>query len=86
MTPVFTIDGKTVAFETLTDGTDTYFILSIEPWLVRETITYTIGDKSGSFNLRAYYDWAKNTAKDAELAHLVERLYRYSESLSNYIK
>jgi hypothetical protein len=53
--------------------------------MIRETVTYTIGDKSGSFNLRAFYDWAKNTKGDAALAHLVERLYRYSESLNDYI-
>ena len=85
MTPVFMIHGETVTYETMTDGTNVYFNLTVEPWMIRETVTYTIGDKSGSFNLRAYYDWAKNTAEDAELAHLVERLYRYSESLENYL-
>ena len=83
-TPVFTLDGKEVAYERVEEGDKVYYLLAISPIELTETVSWTIGDKSGSFNLRAYYDWAKDVEKDATLVHLVERLWRYAESVQNY--
>ncbi len=82
--PVFTMDGKVLTYVTEVHGDLTYFCLSFSPVYLTKTVTWTIADKSGSFNLRAYYDYAKNDAKDETLVALVERLYRYSESVQNY--
>ena len=84
MTPVFTINGKTVSYKKVVDGKYTYFYLTFSPVMLRETVEYTIGQTSGSFNLRAYYDWAKDVSKDEHLTYLVERLYRYSETITDY--
>ena len=83
-TPVFTIGEREVAYETETIDAKVYYLLAISPIELTETVRWTIGDKSGAFNLRAYYDWAKDEAQNAALAHLVERLYRYAESVQNY--
>lgn len=83
-TPVFTIGGKTLSYQTISKDGLTYFTLTHSPLFLKETVTYTIGDKSGVFNLRAYYDYAV-AENDASLVRLVERLYRYSESLENYL-
>ena len=84
LTPVFTIDGTEVAYEVEEIDGKIYYLLATSPIDLTETVRWTIGDKSGAFNLRAYYDWAKDVAKDEVLTHLVERLYRYAESVQNY--
>ena len=85
-TPVFVVGGHTVEYKKETVDGNTYFILSVSPIELTEAVTWTIGDKSGSFNLRAYYDWAKDVKNDTSLTHLTERLYRYAESVQNYFK
>ena len=82
--PVFTMDGETLAYTTSIEGERTIFYLSFSPTNLTKTVTWTIGDKSGAFNLRAFYDYATDVAKDESLATLVERLYRYSESVQSY--
>jgi hypothetical protein len=83
-TPVFTLDGKALAYERVEEDDKVYYLLATSPIELTETVFWTIGDKSGSFNLRAYYDWAKDVKKHATLTHLVERLWRYAESVQNY--
>ena len=85
-TPVFVVGGHTVEYKKETVDGNTYFILSVSPIELTEAVTWTIGDKTGSFNLRAYYDWAKDVKNDTSLTHLTERLYRYAESVQNYFK
>ncbi|MBR2612953.1 MAG: Ig-like domain-containing protein [Clostridia bacterium] len=79
-TPTFRIGDEVVSFETKVSDGKTYFILKHSPDTLYETVTYTIGDKSGAFNLRAYYDYAKEN--DAPLASLIERLGAYVESVN----
>lgn len=83
-TPVFMMDGEVVSFIKATEGERTIYYLSFSPIDLTGTVSWTVGDKSGAFNLRTFYDYAKNTAKDENLINLVERLYRYSESVKNY--
>ena len=83
--PIFKMGEKTLSYTTQNEDGKTYFLLTFSPVMLRETVSYTIGDKSGVFNLRAYYDYASEALADKELTHLVERLYRYSESLESYL-
>lgn len=79
-TPTFTIDGVNIRYTTQIIGADTYFCLIHSPDMLDKTVSYTIGAHNGSFNLRAYYDWAK-AEQDDTLVHLVERLYAYNQSI-----
>ena len=85
-TPVFRVGGRQVSYQREVLDGKVYFLLATSPIELTETVEWTIGDKSGSFNIRAYYDWAKNVKEDATLTYLVERLYRYAESVQNYFK
>ena len=82
--PVFTMEDKTLPYTVEKDGDKTVFCLSISPLQLTGKVCWTIGDKSGEFNLRTYYDYAKNTLNDENLIFLIERLYRYSESVQDY--
>ena len=79
-TPTFTIDGVNIRYTTQSIDANTYFCLIHSPDMLDKTVFYTIGEHSGSFNLRAYYDWAK-AEQDNALVHLIERLYAYNQSI-----
>ena len=83
MTPRFFLGDKEISYVTEKNGGDVYYLLAFSPRMLTETVRFEIGDKSGSFNLRAFYDFAVK-ANDTTLIHLVERLYRYSESVNAY--
>ena len=75
----FTVDGAAVSYTTqIVDG-DTYYILKQSPDTLFKTVSYTVSGKSGTFNLKAYYNYAKDN--DIALATLIERLSAYVESV-----
>ena len=82
-TPHFFIGDKELSYVTETDGDEVYYLLAFSPKNLTDTVTWTIGERSGSFNLRAFYDYAVRE-NDSALAHLIERAYRYSESVNAY--
>ena len=82
----FTVNGIRVDSEILVD-TDGRVFIRVAPYAhsIATTVSYTIvgTDISGSFNLKAYYNYAL-TLDDANLVSLVERLWKYSESAKAY--
>ena len=82
----FYIDGVRVNAEIFTDGEFTYARVTPYAYRMLGTVSYTVEgtDISGEYNLKAYYDWAKNVSGDAELVVLVERLWRYAERSLEY--
>ena len=78
--PTFTIGGEVVRYTAERIDGKVYFTLIHSPDLLDQSVSYTIGEHSGTFNLRAYYDWAKSEG-DTALVHLVERLYAYNQSI-----
>ena len=82
--PVFTLGEDEITYEREEIEGKVYYLLAISPIELTKTVCWSIGDKSGAFNLRAYYDWAKDVAEDDALTHLVERLFAYAESVQNY--
>ena len=82
-TPHFFLGDTELTYTTEADGTDVYYLLAFSPCDLTETVKWTIGECSGEFNLRAYYDYA-HKQNDEALIRLVERLYRYSESVNAY--
>ena len=82
-TPRFFLGEKELTYAIETDGTDVYYLLAFSPCDLTETVKWTVGDCTGEFNLRAYYDYASEQNDDA-LIRLIERVYRYSESVNAY--
>ncbi|MBR5448714.1 MAG: hypothetical protein IKV43_01880, partial [Clostridia bacterium] len=82
----FTVNGKTVKGEILTDEESKVYIkVSLYAYEMTEIVSYTVDgtDISGEYNLKAYYNFAVSTG-DATLVKLVERLWKYSEVSALY--
>ena len=80
----FYIDGVLVNTVIGVKDDLTYIDLDTYAYAVCETVTYTIsGVESGSFDINAYYEWAKGQ-NDSDLVNLVERFAKYSESAKAY--
>ncbi len=61
-----------------------YIDIDVYAYRMCETITYKIGGtESGSFHIKAYYEWAKTQNNDA-LVCIVERFAKYCESAKAY--
>ncbi len=82
--PTFTINGEIVRYEKEVIDGEVHFVLKHSPDVLAQNVTWTIGDASGSFNLSAYYEYAKEDAKDERLTNLIERLYFYVEAINTY--
>ena len=76
----FRIGECALRYETVLVDGDTYFILKQSPDTLLETVTYKVGEKEGTFNLFAYYDYAMNN--DSDLATLIKRLVAYVDSVN----
>ena len=80
----FYICGVEVNTVSGTNSTGVYVDIDAYAYAVCETVTYTVnGTASGSFHIRAYYEWAK-TQNDAELENLVARFWKYCQSARDY--
>lgn len=82
----FTADGRVLDTEELTDSEGKAYVrVAMYAFLMVESIEYTVEgtDISGSYNIKAYYEFAK-TLKNSELTTLVERLWKYAESAKAY--
>ena len=80
----FTIGGAKLETEIAEGG---YIIVTTYAYAIKETVEYTVEgtDISGSYNLKAYYDYMVGEGNgSAELIALVERLFKYSESCEAY--
>ena len=78
----FFIDGTRVKTETSADGT--YIDIDVYAYALCETVTYTVdGVESGSFHIRAYYEWSK-TQNNENLVNLVARFWKYLQSARAY--
>ena len=76
--------GEEVNTVSGTNSTGSYVDIDAYAYAVCETVTYTVnGTESGSFHIRAYYEWAK-TQNDAELENLVARFWKYCQSARDY--
>lgn len=80
---VFTIDGVELSYTRGTIGGATYLFVYLSPAQLRDTISWTVDGASGSYNLKAYYEFSK--AQAATLPALVKRLWRYSEACEAYV-
>jgi hypothetical protein len=79
----FTIGGAKLETE-IQDG---YIIVTTYAYAIKDTVEYTVEgtDISGSYNLKAYYDYMAGEGNGSEeLLALVERLFKYSESCEDY--
>ena len=80
----FTIGGAKLETEIAEGG---YIIVTTYAYAIKDTVKYTVEgtDISGSYNLKAYYDYMSGEGNgSAELIALVERLFKYSESCEDY--
>ena len=78
----FFIDGTRVKTETSADGK--YIDIDVYAYALCETVTYTIdGVESGSFHIRAYYEWSKTQNND-NLVNLTARFWKYLQSARDY--
>ena len=78
----FFIDGTRVKTETSADGK--YIDIDVYAYALCETVTYTIdGVESGSFHIRAYYEWSK-TQNNENLVNLTARFWKYLQSARDY--
>ena len=67
-------------------GTDTngsYVEIDVYAHAMCDTVTYTVGGESGSYNVASYYEFA-SASGDAKLIAVVERLMKYCESAKAY--
>jgi hypothetical protein len=80
----FTIGGAKLETEIAEGG---YIIVTTYAYAIKDTVEYTVEgtDISGSYNLKAYYDYMSGEGNGSpELIALVERLFKYSESCEDY--
>ena len=78
----FFIDDTRVKTETSADGK--YIDIDVYAYALCETVTYTIdGVESGSFHIRAYYEWSKTQNND-NLVNLTARFWKYLQSARDY--
>ena len=85
---VFTQNGRTLKSEIVTENGKTYILVTTYAYGITDTVSYTaqISDNvtySGSFNLKAYYDYAVGQSM-TEVAEMVRALWQYSESAEVY--
>ncbi len=85
----FNQNGKNLEKRVGRDNVGAYVEATLHAYGMCDTVSYSISSKglSGSFNVKAYYDWVKTaeaTKNDAALITLVERLAKYSESAKAY--
>ena len=85
---VFTQNGKRLNSEVVTNETETYILVTTYAYGITETVSYTatISDEvtySGSYNLKAYYDYAVSEEMHDVIA-ILEALWHYSESAEAY--
>ena len=82
----FKVKGYKLRAETATDEEGkTFFVIGMFAYAFDDTVDYSIAgtDISGSYNLSAYYEFAKSL-NDAKLTTLIERLCKYAESAEAY--
>ena len=82
----FTVKGYRVKAEQQTDEDGkVYFLVKTFAYAFDDTVEYTVAgtDISGSYNLSAYYEFAKGLG-DATLVKMLERLCKYAESAESY--
>ena len=78
----FFINGIRVKTETSADGK--YIDIDVYAYALCETVTYTIdGAESGSFHIRAYYEWSK-TQNNENLVNLTARFWKYLQSARDF--
>ena len=79
----FYADGRRLAAIEGSDADGRYLELNVYAYAMCKTITYTVGDASGSYHINSYYAFAK-TQGDNSLITLVERFAKYCESAEAY--
>ena len=78
----FFINGTRVKTQTSEDGK--YVDIDVYAYALCETVTYTIdGVESGSFHIKAYYEWSK-TQSNENLVNLTARFWKYLQSARAY--
>ena len=78
----FFINGTRVKTETSADGK--YIDIDVYAYALCETVTYTIdGAESGSFHIRAYYEWSE-TQNNENLVNLTARFWKYLQSARDF--
>ena len=85
---VFTQNGKKLKSEIITDGEKTYILVTTYAYGITDTVSYTakISDDvtySGSFNLKAYYDYAVKEGM-TDVCEMLRALWQYSESAESF--
>ena len=85
----FNQNGKNLEKRVGRDNIGAYVEASLHAYGMCDTVSYMVSGKnlSGSFNIKAYYEWAKTaevTKNNTALITLVERLAKYSESAKAY--
>ena len=85
---VFTQNGRALKSEIVTENGKTYILVTTYAYGITDTVSYTahISDNvtySGSFNLKAYYDYAVGQSM-TDVAEMVRALWQYSESAEAY--
>ncbi|MBQ3015216.1 MAG: Ig-like domain-containing protein [Clostridia bacterium] len=80
----FYADGVGLKTESGENENGKYIDIDVYAYRMCETITYKIGGtESGSFHIKAYYEWAK-TQNDDALVNVVARFAKYCESAKAY--
>ncbi len=85
---VFKQNGKTLKSEVVTTDTETYILVTTYAYGITETLSYTANVSadttySGSFNLKAYYDYAASKGME-DVVTVLEALWNYSDSAESY--
>ncbi|MBQ9069742.1 MAG: Ig-like domain-containing protein [Clostridia bacterium] len=82
----FYIDTKEVKTKVSDDGT--YVDIDVYAYALCETVTYTVGEESGSFHINAYYSYVSGAeyteADKTELISLTECFWNYLQSARAY--
>ncbi|MBQ9070603.1 MAG: hypothetical protein IJY23_04570 [Clostridia bacterium] len=82
----FYIGTKEVKTQVADDGT--YVDIDVYAYELCETVTYTVGEESGSFHINAYYSYVSSAeyteADKAELVELTECFWNYLQSARAY--
>ena len=82
----FYIGTKEVKTQVAADGT--YVDIDVYAYELCETVTYTVGEESGTFHINAYYSYVSGTeytgADKAELVELTKCFWNYLQSARAY--
>lgn len=85
---VFTQNGRALKSEVVTTDTETYILVTTFAYGITDTVSYTakVSDTvtyTGSFNLKAYYDYVSGEGM-SDVVAILDALWQYSKSAESY--